>query len=170
MVYEFELQVPDYVAAGVAATTTSRIVRGYIPYALIAGLIAWIVAYAVNGQSARTASVAGAVVFALFLGYLLFMWRSTFTKHLTNHYEAPGKRVILGPHTLELADDGLHSHGPLHRSFRAWPSITQAAFTGSHCVFQTAFSIIYMLPLRAVPDQDALIALLREKHVRITRS
>lgn len=168
MIYEFDLQAPDYVAAGVGATTTSRIVRGYIPYALIAGLLAWIVAYAVNGQSARTAALAGVVVFTLFLGYLLFMWRSTFTKYLTKHYESPGKRVILGPHTLELADDGLHSQGPLHRSFRAWPSITQAVFTRSHCVFQTAFGIIYVLPLRAVPDRGALMAVLRERRVTIT--
>jgi hypothetical protein len=168
MVYQFDLQVPDYVAAGIAATNTSRIVRGYMPYAVIAGLIAWIIAYVVNGQSARTAAVAGVVVFALFLGYLLFMWRSTFTKHLTKHYESPGKRVILGPHALELADDGLHSQGPLHRSFRAWPSITQAVFTRSHCVLQTAFSIMYVLPLRAVPDREVLKTLLREKHVPIT--
>ena len=168
MIYQFDLQVADYVAAGVGATTMSRIVRGYAPYALIAGLIAWIVAYAVNGQSARTATVVGLVVFALVLFYLLFMWRSTFTKHLTRHYQSPAKRVILGSHTLELADDGLHSQGSLHRSFRAWPSITQAVFTGSHCIFQTAFSIIYVLPLRAVPDRDALITLLREHHIPIS--
>src|SRR5262245_25006144 len=123
MIYEFDLQVADYVAAGVAATTTSRVVRGYIPYALIVGLIAWIVVYAISGQSAGTASVAGVVVGGLLLGYFVFMWRSTFTKVLTKHYETPGKRIILGPHTLELADDGLHSQGPLHRSFRAWGSI-----------------------------------------------
>jgi hypothetical protein len=168
MIYQFDLQGPDYVAAGVAATTTSRVVRGYIPYALITGLLAWIVVYAISGQNARTASIAGLVVFGLLLAYLVFMWRSTFTKVLTKHYQAPGKRMILGPHTLELADDGLHSHGPLHRSFRAWGSITQAVFTRSHCVFQTAFSILYVLPLRAVPDRDALIALLRERQIPIT--
>src|SRR5262245_66431422 len=114
MVYEFDLQVPDYVAAGLAATTPSRVVRGYLPQALIVGLTAWIVVYAVAGESAQAASIAGVLVFGLTLAYFLFIWRSTFTKVLTKHYQAPGKRVILGPHTLELADDGLHSQGPLH--------------------------------------------------------
>src|SRR5262249_11227187 len=130
-------------------------------------LLAWIVAYVVSGHSARTACIAGVVMFALFLGYMLFMWRSTFTKRLALDYQAPERRAILGPHTLELADDGLHSPRPLHRAFRAWPSIAQALFTRSHCVLLTTFSILYVLPLRAVPDREALLAFLREKRIPI---
>jgi len=169
MVYEFDLQVSDYIAGSLAATTNARLLRGYVPYALIAALVAWIVAYVVFGESTGIASIVGVVVFGLLLSYLLFIWRSTFTKTLTRYYDTPAKRAVLGPHTLELAEDGLHSQGPLHRSFRAWPAITQAVVTSSHCFFHTAFGLVYVLPMRAVPDRDALMAKLSGKGIAVTQ-
>jgi hypothetical protein len=103
---------------------------------------------------------------ALLLGmfaYHAVTWRKRFENMLSLYYEGP-RRSILGPHTLELTAAGLNSSSPLHQSFRAWPAITGAVVSNSHVFFQTLFGIVYVLPLRAVDNADALIVSLTSEY------
>ena len=163
MIYEFDLQADDYKAASLASMRTGRIVRAYVPYGLSVALVFWILLRVAVGAEEIAATAAAVILFLGFLGYYGLTWRSRFDRAFTRHYEG-ARGSILGPHTLELTDAGLNSSGPLHRSFRAWPSITRAVASRSHIFFHTLFGVVYVLPLRAVDKPGDLLATLQSRH------
>ena len=163
MVYKFELVADDYIAASLSSNTTTAVIRAYLPYALLLALLFWILLRHAVAASFLLATVSAAALLMTMLAYYCLTWPKTFANALKRYHEGP-RRSILGPHTLELTDAGLNSSGPLHRSFRAWPSITGAVVSRSHIFFHTLFGIVYVLPLRAVGDSATLLATLRSKY------
>lgn len=163
MIYKFDLTADDYTAASLSSNTTRRVVRAYLPYALVLALAFWILLRHGVAASLVTSTAGAGVLFAGVLAYHGLTWRTSFGSAVRRYHEGP-VRAILGLHTLELTDAGLNSSGPLHRTFRAWPSITAAAVSRSHVFFHTLFGIVYVLPLRAVEDVEGLLTTLKGKY------
>jgi hypothetical protein len=169
MIYKFDLIADDYAAASLSCTSTRSVVRSYVPYALVLALAFWILLRH-GAEASSFASFAAAM--ALFLGMLAYYaltWQKTFARALVRYHEGP-RSSILGPHTLELTENGLDSSGPLHRSFRAWASVTGAVVSPSHVFFPTLFGLVYVLPRRAIDDFARLIASLEEYGVHVTEA
>jgi hypothetical protein len=160
MVYEFALTADDYIAASLSSNTTRNVLRGYVPYALALVLVFWIVLRHGVAASFLALTAFAGVLFVGTLVYYGLTWQKKFIDVLARYHDGPQKS-ILGPHTLELTDVGLFSSGPLHRSFRAWSSVTAAVVSPSHIFFHTLFGIVYVLPLRAVEDVGSLVSTLK---------
>jgi hypothetical protein len=166
MVYKFDLTADDYIEASLAGHQTRAVLRAYALRALLPAVAVWIVGHDVEGVPILLSTAFAAVLFLGILAYYGLTWRKNFAASLARHYET--RRSILGPHTLELTDAGLESSGPLHRSFRAWPSVTGAIASRSHVFIHTLFGIVYVLPLRAVEDSASLFVALDEHNIAIT--
>ena len=164
MIYTFDLMADDYIAMSLSSNKTSSVVRAYVPYAVLPALVLWILAHDVAAVPFLLSSVLATVLFLGILTYYGLSWKKNFANTLARYHEDPKRRLILGPHTLELTDAGLNSSGPLHRSFRAWSSITDVVAVQSHVLFHTSFGVVYVLPLRAVDDPTSLFAALKGKY------
>jgi len=163
MTYELELTAADYSEKSLRAYSWSAVFRYFMPHSLCAALAAWLFATRMLDASPQAALVVALVFFVGTLGFFSLNWRQKFLATLRSHYEAPHRKGILGPHTLELTDAGLVSVGPLHQTFRDWRSITHVVFTGSQVLFHTAFGVVYVLPNRAVADMKALNAFVESR-------
>jgi hypothetical protein len=166
MLYQFDMTSDDYVEMSLSATSTKSVVQGYKLHALVPALVLWIVVHDVAGISAVVSAALAVALFGGILAYHALTWRKTFGAKLREHHEGP-VRAILGPHTLELTDEGLHSVGPMHRTFRAWPCITTVVTWRSYIFFHTLFGVVYVLPTRAVEDSGSLFSELKARDIPI---
>ena len=114
MKYNFDLKADDYIAASLSSNTTGRVIRSYLPNALLLTLAFWtLLRDAVSAPLLQATLMATALLLGI-LGYYAVTWRKRFENVLRQYHEGP-RRSILGPHTLELTAAGLNSSGPLHQ-------------------------------------------------------
>jgi hypothetical protein len=147
MTFHFELTAADYREMNLAAFRWLPVFLHFTPHALSAGLLVWV---------AGGAAIAALVVFVAVLSWLSVAWRNKALRAIDANYNIPSTQVIFGPHTLTFTEAGLESTGPVHRSFRDWRTVTEARITKTQMLIYTVFGVIYILPLRAVPDLPAL--------------
>ena len=170
MKYQFDLGADDYRDMNLAAFRWKPVVLHFLPHSLCAALLVYVGAPWALQASHRGASIAAAVTFVVVLSWLALAWHRKVQGFVNAHYGDPRRKVIFGAHTLELTESGLESAGPMHRTFRDWRSVTEARVTDSQMQFNTVFGVVYILPLRAVPDLPALEQWLRDKGVKQVKS
>jgi hypothetical protein len=161
--YNFDLTADDYNRPTLDGYSWKPVVRYFLPHALCACLATYLMVRHWLVASVPAAITIAALVFSITLAAFAMNWRKAFLTTVKRYYDDPDRKAILGPHTLSITEAGLESVGPLHKSFRDWRSVTQVAFTKTQVLFYTAFGIVYVLPLRAVADAEALESFLKRK-------
>jgi hypothetical protein len=161
--YQFDLTAADYREMNLAAFRWPPVLLHYSIHALSAALLVLVAAPWALEASTGSAAVAASVVFVAVLAWLSLAWRAKALRAIDAADNTPSKHVIFGPHTLTFTDAGLESTGPVHRSFRDWRAVTEARITKTQMLIYTAFGVVYILPLRAVPDLPALEKWLAER-------
>ena len=156
MTYQFELTAADYREMNLAAFRWTPVFLHYSIHAFCAALFVVVAALWALQASTGGAAIAGIIVYVAVLAWLSLAWRAKVLGAVGASYSAPSKQVIFGPHTLTFTELGLESTGPVHRSFRDWRAVTEVRVTNSQMLIYTAFGVVYILPLRAVPDLPAL--------------
>ena len=136
-------------------------------------------------KAAGTALLLGAMTFVLLVGtsetwfeaglvlapavavvsYLLLprLWWHRLREGLEAHYRQASHRVLYGPHTLTIGDDGLESSNAHHRVWRSWAATSHVAESSAAIYIHTVTGNVYILPLHAVADPAALRATLAER-------
>jgi hypothetical protein len=163
--FSFDLTADDYREMNQAAYRWGPVLRHFFPHALCCALVVYLAAPWSVETSTRSASIAGIVTFCFALGYMSLTWHRKALDAVNAHYSNASRRVIFGPHTLTFNDSGLESVGPMHRTFRDWRCVTEVRVTQTQMLISTAFGVVYILPLRAVPDPISLEKWLSDRRV-----
>jgi YcxB-like protein len=111
----------------------------------------------------------GAVIilfwFAIFPRRLEAMQRG-FTERT---YQAGKNAGLLGPHTVELTDEGVVERTPVRELKVKWEAVEKVASSDEHLFVWTSGFNALVVPRRAFPDEDALKAFAAHAAMRISK-
>lgn len=117
------------------------------------------------------------VGFWLLGGLILLFWFAVFPRRLEamqrnfteRTYQAGKNAGLLGPHTVELTDEGVVERTPVRELKVKWEAVEKVASTDSHLFLWTSGFNALVLPRRAFADEDALKAFAAHAAMRISK-
>lgn len=173
LAYSFELTPEDYVAMNMNARAGMKpFLLAALPSSAALGLVLFAMLGLDRSRNLGSAALVATAVAIAFFVFQSLWWKYRLRRHFLKYYARAPRDRLFGPHTLAISDEGIESTGPHHRTFRAWPAITQARFTADRLFLHTIFGAVYVLPLRAVANRDelreALATRLRQGAIRNT--
>ena len=162
--FVFDLQPSDYIAAALRdAGGPQRFRRKAIGTALLLGGVSFVLLVGTSETWFEVGlTLAPSVALVSYVALPRLWWRRL-REGVEAHYQQASHRVLYGPHTLTIQDDGLESSNAHHRAWRSWAAVSRVTESIDALYIHTVTGNLYILPLHAVADSEALRATLAER-------